>query len=221
MEGTGEIVETSPMGAIQLSDPFTDYVFVDKDPQAITALAQRVSRARPDVKGNFIVSDVNDAVPEIKRALPRFSKERGLISFCFVDPYAADLKFSTIRALSVFKMDFLILLMLGRDIRTNFKQYRDDPQNSRIADLIDSPKWREEWRDSGERSPVRFVLRKFDEAMTTLGYQPTRDELVHPVKIPTKNVFLYSLVLYSKHELAQAFWRETLTRTDPQLGFGI
>ena len=78
--------------------------------------------------------------------------------------------------------------------------------------------WRDEWRQSGDRSIVRFVLRKFDEAMTRLGYQSTRDDLVHPVKVTAKNVFLYSLVAYSKHKLGQSFWRETLARTDPQIG---
>ena len=57
--------------------------------------------------------------------------------------------------------------------------------------------------------------------MTRLGYQSSSDDLVHQVKIAGKNVFLYSLVFYSKHKLGQEFWRETLTRTDPQLGLQL
>ena len=220
VDGSGEIVETTPMSAIRLPDPFTHYIFVDKDPRCTEALSRRIEAAQPGTDPAILTGDVNDLVPEIRRSLPHFTKEHGLISFCFVDPFAADLKFTTIRALAEYKIDFLILLMLGRDARTNFKLYYEDESNTRIADLIDCPTWREEYRTSGD-SVVRFLLKKFDQAMTSLGYQSSRDALVHQVKIARKNVFLYSLVLYSRHWLGQEFWRETLTRTDPQLGFGI
>lgn len=220
IEGTGEIVETSAMSAVRLPDPFTHYIFVDRDPRCIDALGHRVAAAGLGVRPVLLTGDVNDMVPEIKRNLPRFSKDRGLISFCFVDPFAADVKFSTIRALAEYKMDFLILLMLGRDARTNFSKYFEDTSNTRIAELIDCPDWRAEFRQS-RLSVVRFLLKKFDDAMTAIGYYPSRDDLVHQVKIARKNVFLYSLVLYSRHKLGQDFWRETLERTSPQLGLEL
>ena len=105
-----------------------------------------------------------------------------MLSFCFVDPFAADLKFSTIRALARFKVDFLVLLMLGRDVRTNFNRYFEDSSNTRIAELIDSPGWRKDFVASGE-SVVRFVLRRFDEAMGSLDYKSSQAELTHQVKI--------------------------------------
>jgi three-Cys-motif partner protein len=220
IDGTGEIVEASPLGAMRLPDPFTHYIFVDRDPRCTAALEQRAATANPEADVTVITGDVNDVLPEITGALPHYSKKRGLISFCFVDPYAANLRFATIRELSRYKMDFLILLMLGRDVRTNFPRYYEDTEDTRIAELIDSPDWREEYRASGE-SVVRFLLRKFDEAMTTLGYRSSQDDLIHQVKIARKNVFLYSLVFYSRHELGQTFWRDTLRRADPQIGFDL
>lgn len=220
VEGTGEIIETSAIGALRLPDAFTHYIFVDRDERATGALAERARRSGVTADVKVITSDVNAAVPSIKRALPKFSRDKGLISFCFVDPFAADVRFSTIRELAQFKMDFLILLMLGRDVRTNFKQYFEDESNTRIADLIDCPHWRDEFRRS-RGSVVRFLLRKFDEAMTDLGYRSVKDALVHQVKIAKKNVFLYSLVLYSKHELGENFWKETLVRTNPQIALDL
>ena len=120
LDDTGEIVETTALGAIRA--PFTHYIFVDEDPQSTTALDARIRSASPTANATVITGDVNHVLPRIKKALPRFSKASGLISFCFVDPFAANIRFSTIRALTAFKMDFLILLMLGRDVRTNFKQ---------------------------------------------------------------------------------------------------
>jgi len=218
LEGTGEIVETSALGALRLPDPFTHYIFVDRDPRCTEALEKRAAEINPGVEIKVITGDVNEVVDDVTAALPPFSKEKGLISFCFVDPFAANLRFSTIRKLARFKVDFLILLMLGRDVRTNFRRYYEDPSDTRIAELIDCPDWREEYRQSGEKV-VRFVLRKFDEAMRSLGYKPSKDDLIHQVKIAGKNVLLYSLVFYSRHELGQTFWRETLRRTDQQLGF--
>lgn len=86
-----EVVETTAMSACRLPDPFTKYIFVDHDERCTEALTARI-----------------------------VTREQGLISFAFVDPFAANLKFQTIRALSSYKIDFLILLMLGRDARTNF-----------------------------------------------------------------------------------------------------
>jgi three-Cys-motif partner protein len=220
VEGTGEIVETSAMGAIRLPDPFTHYIFVDHDIRATSALEERVRRTGIHADTAILNGDVNDLVPEIQRKLPRFSRDRGLISFCFVDPFAANLRFDTIRALAKYKMDFLILLMLGRDARTNFKQYYEDESNTRIAELVDDPNWREEYRRS-DRRVVSFLLSKFDQAMVRLGYHSSQDDLTHQVKIAGKNVFLYSLVFYSRHELGKNFWKETLTRTDPQLGLRL
>lgn len=220
VEGTGEIVETSALGAMRLPDPFTHYIFVDKNPECTAALERRAGAANPGAEVIVIPGDVNEVVGDITGVLTRLLRNNRLISFCFVDPYAADLRFATIRELARFKMDFLILLMLGRDVRTNFRRYYEDPEDTRIAELIDCPNWREEYRASGG-SVVRFLLRKFDEAMTGLGYKSSKDDLVHQVKIARKNVFLYSLVFYSRHKLGQTFWRDTLRRTDPQLGLEL
>lgn len=46
-------------------------------------------------------------------------------------------------------MDFLVLLMLGRDVRTNFRRYLEDEKNTRIAKLIDDEDWRDEWTARG------------------------------------------------------------------------
>lgn len=220
IEGTGEIVETSALSAIRLPDPFTHYIFVDKDERATSALRERVQRTGTNANVTVLRGDVNELVPQVRATLPKYSRDNGLISFCFVDPFAADLRFETIKALADFRMDFLILLMLGRDARTNFRQYYVDESNTRIADLIDDPDWRNEYKRSDQRV-VRFLLSRFDAAMVRLGYHSSSDDLTHQVKIAGKNVFLYSLVFYSRSQLGKVFWRETLARTSSQLGLPL
>lgn len=224
VETTGEIIETTAMSAFRPRYPFTKYIFVDNDSRCIEALSGRIEALDQDFDVSLILSDVGEAVPLVVDAMPSFGPGNGLLSFCFIDPFSAALDFEVIRGLgSRYKMDFLILLMLGRDIRTNFRRYLDDPDDPRIGALIDDPDWREDWRGRGlgRRELVRFLLEKFDTAMTRLGYQAARPSESHPIRIMGKNVFQYSLVLYSKDELGRRFWDATRKGTTPQMGLGL
>ena len=223
--GTGEIVATSAMSAIQVRYPFTKYIFVDKNPKCIAALKARVGALDGDQDVSFIEEDVSAAVPAIIREMPSYSRAKGLLSFCFVDPFSAKLDFSVFRALgSRYKMDFLVLLMLGRDVRTNFKRYFQDETNTRIADLIADKGWRDEWVASRlqPKDLIRFVLEKIGKAMTHLGYQATTlHEAAEAVRLSHGNVLQYYLVLYSKDRLANKFWRAARDALDEQRGLGF
>jgi hypothetical protein len=118
-------------------------------------------------------------------------------------------------------MDFLILLMLGWDARVNFRRYYYDLTSTRIADLIDCPNWRSEYKASPDQHVVRFLLRKFDEAMVRIGYLPANDDHYHRVTAAGKGVLQYILVLYSRHPLGQQFWKDTLTGSAEQYGLGL
>ncbi len=133
VEDTGEIVATTAISALQVPDPFTNYIFVDNDPRCVATLKARVRALSVDSDVSLVEEDVSEAVPAIVRRMPRFSRNKGLLSFCFVDPFSAKLDFDVFRALgSRYKMDFLVLLMLGRDVRTNFRRYFDDESNTRV-----------------------------------------------------------------------------------------
>lgn len=221
---TGEIIETTAMSALRVLDPFTKYIFVDKDPRCVEALEARIAVLNGDHDVSLIEGDVRESVLEIVRAMPAYSRDRGLLSFCFVDPFSAELDFHVLRQLGTrYRMDFLILLMLGRDVRTNFRRYLEDAEDTRIANLIDDPDWRTEWEAGGyrRRDLMRFILRKFDDAMSRIGYQRRRPDEAHPIRLLEKNVFLYYLVLYSRDPLARRFWETTRTGLDPQLGLGL
>lgn len=223
-DGTAEILETTTLSALRLTDPFTKYIFVDNDPRCISALQGRIAALPGKYDVTLVQADVAEALPEIMQAMPDFGPGRGLLSFCFIDPFSAALDFEVIRSLgSSYKMDFLILLMLGRDARTNFRRYSEDPVDARIASLIDDPNWRDEWRSRGlqPRELVRFLLGKFDMAMTRIGYQAARPGDSHPIRVAGKKVFLHSLVLYTKHPLGKKFWDATREGASPQFGLEL
>ena len=216
----GEIIETTAMSVLRLPSPFTHYIFVDSDERCVEALRQRVT-AVPDRSVRVIHGDVSATATQVRQALPSFGPGRGLLSFCFIDPFSTDFKFDVIRQLGDLRMDFLILLMLGWDARVNFSRYYGDAESHRIADLIDCPTWREEWRTSGSTDVVGFLLRKFNEAMVRLGYLPAPESSLHRVTAAGKNVFQYVLAFYSKHQLGQNFWKDTLAGNSEQIGLGL
>ena len=156
--------------------------------------------------------------------MPSYSRDRGLLSFCFVDPFSAKLDFAVIEQLGRrYKIDFLVLLMLGRDVRTNFQQYFTDESDTRISDLIADSSWRNEWMTKGlqPRDLIRFVLEKFDKAMTAIGYQSTTLDEAQPIRLAHGNVLQYYLVFYSKHDLGRTFWTETLRGVNQQLNLPL
>lgn len=129
----GEMVETSAMAVIRQEVPFTKYIFVDSDQRCIDALMARIAAVGEGRDVTPICRNVNEAVDDILRALPPFSEKTGLLSLCFVDPFRADLDFEVIRRLARFRMDFLIMLPLGFDIRRNLAQYLRAEEVDRIA----------------------------------------------------------------------------------------
>jgi three-Cys-motif partner protein len=221
IENTGEIIETTAMSVFRLKTPFTKYIFVDADEHCTTALSARIRELPTAFDVSVLTGDVNAMVQEIRTALPRFSRVKRLLSFCFVDPFAANLKFATIRELAAFRMDFLLLLMIGRDARANFRLYFQNEDSTRIAELIDCADWRAQYRKAEDKNIVRFVLGKFDEAMQRIGYRGASGSDYHSVNVTGKGVMQYILVLYSKHELGQKYWGAALSGTSPQLGLDL
>jgi three-Cys-motif partner protein len=222
---TDELVETSALAVFRQEVPFTKYIFVDSDQRCIEALGARIQSLGTPFDVSLISKNVNDAVPEIIRAMPAYNSTRGegLISLCFVDPFRIDLDFDVIRRLSRFKMDFLVMLPLGYDLRRNLRRYLEDEEDARVASLIDAPDWRAEWRASGnpDRYFVRFILGKFDQAMERLGFRRRQMEDTVSVKVTGMGVYLYSLALYTKHELGEQFWKTTIAGTEPQYGLDL
>lgn len=217
---TGEIVETSALGALRQSPSFTKYIFVESDGPSAEALRVRSRAINPEADVSLVIKDVNASAPDVLRLIPRYSSSEGVLSFCFVDPFDLQLRFETIRALSHLRMDFLILLMVGVDARRNLLRYLDDESSTRIAEFFDAPDWRAEYHRSRDRSIVRFLAAKFDEAMARVGYLPLPAER-HRVTAYGTGVLQYVLAFYSKNPLGLKFWHDVRSGASPQLGLSL
>jgi three-Cys-motif partner protein len=205
-------VETSPLIALRVPDRFDKYLFCDKNPRSIAALRLRVERDFPSVNAEYIDGDCNDLVMEIARKIPKASRTRTVLSFCFIDPYGiADLKFDTIRVLSRFRMDLLILLALAMDAN-RFQSLYVKETNPTIDHFLGDRSWRRRWSQAKSRRMNfrRFLAQEFAAQMRTLGYRPTGLEKMKEIRSDEKNLPLYHLAFFSKHSRGYELWEQVL-----------
>jgi three-Cys-motif partner protein len=212
IKGSNQIVYGSPLIALSIPVPFTKYILCEKDEKLAHALKIRVERDFGDKNITLFNADANEIVDDIKNALPRFSRESGMLSFCFVDPFSLNLHFETIKKLGNLKMDFLILLALHMDANRNYKTYLET-ENDKIDLFLDDTGWRKEKVNSNE-SFVRFLAEHYKKNMQGLGYKV--NDTFQQIRSDAKNLPLYYLAFFSKHDLGNTFWKEVQKYTNPQ-----
>lgn len=220
VRGTERIVETSPLIAPRVPDRFDKYIFCDRDAKNISALRHRVGREFPGVEASYVIGDCNEVVAEIVEQIPKASKGKSVLSFCFADPFGIDdLKFKTIQTLSArSRMDFLVLLAL--DVDANRFQSLYVKETSRVIDeFLDDSSWRSRWataRAQGVDFRV-FLAEAFASRMVRLGYLPAGLERMKEVRSDEKNLPLYHLAFFSKHPRGYQFWDQVLKYGTDQL----
>ena len=221
IETSGRIVLGSPMLALGVEDKYDTYIFCDEDERSIHALQCRVASHHPSVKPKFVVGDCNQKVDEICAHIPKPSVNNTVLTFCLVDPYALRFKFETIRRLGKFLMDFLILLPFGMDVNRNRKKYFQE-NHTRIEDFLGLSDWRSRWAVTQTKDPSfqRFLAREFAAQMVCQGYRSESLHSMIEIRSSEKNLPLYHLAFFSKHELGYKFWREGRRSVEePELPF--
>lgn len=186
-------------------------------PTFLGALQSRVARLFPTANAEFIGGDCNEKIEEICAHIAPPYRERGFLSFCFVDPYDISIRFSTVKRLSSYYMDFLFLLALHMDANRNIEHYLN-PNNSKIDEFVGLPGWRERWRiaESQGTSFPRYLAEEYSGQMETLGYLPLPWHKMKQVRSDEKNLPLYRLALFSRHPLAYEYWDEVLRYSSNQ-----
>jgi three-Cys-motif partner protein len=216
IRGTKRIVQSSPLLALQVTDPFDRYIFCDSDPDCISSLKERVSRLNLQSKCYYKNCDANKSYADIISDLPAYSKEHTVLAFCFIDPFKPnDIKFSTIRHLSTRYVDFLINIPAG-EFRRNEDTYTSR-SSSIIADYLGIDSWRKTRSKGDPMVPFDlFVADMFDLQMKALKYKFSGLTDYKMVRSTEKNLPLYRLVLYSRHKLGDRFWKDVKKYCDPQ-----
>lgn len=195
----------SPLIAAQAIPAFRELHLCELDPAKHAALAQRLSRLRPDCRQPDC-GDGNVAIHDIVRRIPPKS-----LSVAFLDPFRLrDLRFETITALSTVRADLIIYFPDALDIVRNWAAYYYDNPESPLDQFLGSGA---NWRTVSsavqpDRVPYEF-LRLFKNQLRTLGYTHFEQE-----PIPSQGQRMYRLVYASRHEAGARIWRNT-SQTKP------
>jgi three-Cys-motif partner protein len=185
---THEFLDGSAVRALAAN--FTDYVFVDVDKRATTALQKRIDRIDHGKTVHVIHKDCNRAVHDILAHIPR-----GGLTLMFVDPTNWQVTFDTVSALAIGRrMDLIVTFHYG-----NMRRVRDQSPAA-LTRFFATPKWRD-----GDDAPYWYRL--YNQQLEGLGYLSdcyTESETI----TNRKNVRMYGLVLFTKDRLGRKFWNE-------------
>jgi len=221
IRGTAKIVPGSPIRALRLEDPFDKYVFCERVSSNLGALKARVKRTAETANVPFVSGDCNSRVDDILAEVPRGSRGETSLSLCFADPFDISLKFETIRKFADARfVDFLILLALYMDANRNYERYVSEDA-VKIDEFLGSTTWRHRWADAQReaRGFPQFLATEFSASMQSLGYLETPLHRMKRVRSDEKNLPLYYIALFSRHETALKFWDEVLKYGTDQSAF--
>lgn len=139
---TGEFVPGSPLNALEIENPFTEYHFIDIDKMKAEAL-EILTRERPNI--SIYAEDCNESlVRKIFPSLQYKSKKRAL---CILDPYGLHLYWETIleaarlRTTEIF-LNFPIMDM-NRNVLHKDLLSADPEQIERMNRFCGSEEWQE------------------------------------------------------------------------------
>lgn len=195
--GTDDFHDGSPLRAFR--HPFTHHVYVDLDHTAVEALQTRSEKWKAERSVAVLEGNCNEVIDEVIAAIP----ERDCLVFAFIDPTNWQIRFDTVQKLvSVRRVDLLLTFHVGHLKRV---ADRDQPE---VDAFLGRPA--RECFDPGRVPRLDEYARVYREQMVKLGYidrTTARD-----IKIKnSKNALLYTLPLYSRHELAFEFFDRVTT----------
>ena len=222
ISGTSTYLKGSPVIALTVTAAFEKYIFCEGNADLLEALRIRTARLALDANVTFIHGNCDAEIDKICAAIPKASPNNSVLGLCLADPFDFGIKFETLRRLSSFYMDFLVLLAIGMDASRNYDHYVDG-NSTKIDEALGNTEWRDRWKAVGiRRSDFRpFLASEFSRSMESLGYlkvPPDRMKLVRSVE---KNLPLYHLALFSRSKIAFKFWNDVLKYSTDQRGFNF
>ena len=220
IRNTSRVIAGSPIRALALEHPFDRYIFCEKQSKELDALRKRVEQIAPSQNVAFVPGDCNERVEDILSEIRAHSANHHVLSLCFVDPFDIGIKFETLRRLSDRYVDFLVLLALYMDANRNMENYVKE-EAVKIDQFLGSRTWRDRWKIRQQQGIAfpQFLAEEFSNSMETLGYKSQPVYKMKPIRMPERNVRLYSLALFSRHSRAYGFWDEVLKYSTPQTMF--
>lgn len=213
----------SPLLSLTTEHPFTDYFFVDREPENIDALSKRIAALPLQDHVWYAVGDANTKAQEVVDQILAADRmylpgKRSCLNLAFLDPAGIDLHWETVATLAKpYSMDLIIYYpQLG--LERNMPKLYQTPEPNKIDLFFGSSEWRNiyaKWRDK-EIGLHRHLMDHYKDSLVKLGYidvlrdDETGDEPL--IRNSQRNAPLYRLFFASKHELGHDFWHKVTRR---------
>lgn len=219
IRGTKKVLKGSPVLALTVTHLFDKYIFCEESDELLAALKARALRLAPQAQVAYVHGSCDSEIDQICKEIPKGSSTNRVLSLCLVDPFDFGIKFETLRRLSSVYIDFVVLLAIGMDANRNYDHYVDG-NSTKIDDALGNTEWRERWKAVGlRRSDFRqFLAAEFSTSMKSLDYLEQPLDRMKLVRSSDKNLPLYYLALFSRHQTAFKFWNDVLKYSDNQIG---
>jgi three-Cys-motif partner protein len=140
---TGEVVEGSPLIALNTTPPFSEYHFIDANPLRAQQLRQ-VAGNRSDV--SIYSADCNDVL--LKEVFPRARYSDYRRALCLLDPYNINLKWDVIEAAGKSGSIELFLNFMIMDINRNALRRNPDRAVQSKVDQLTRLWGDESWKEA-------------------------------------------------------------------------
>ena len=185
-------IEIEGSGLISLEHDFRKFIFMEKDPDFLDSLKKRCQGSPKLSQIEFIEGDCNLTIDRIQ--------PDGL-AVAFIDPTGIDFHFEPLKKLCASrKVDLLMTVMLGMDIKRNLERYRRKGAGSDLDKFLGgSVPW-------NTIKTGRDVMDIYKERLKALGYQTVEFKDIEVKN--DKNVPMYFLMFASKDPKGLAFWKK-------------
>ena len=209
-EKTREEFPGSPFVALDCD--FSRYWFVEEDPELFAALTTRL--ANHPKRERMILK--NQSWTDLATS-GAFQFDARTLVVAFVDPTGiSQIPWPAMQSLlRLPRIDVLATIQYRLAIVWNAPQYKRAANKDTALDkFLDSPDWRE-WPDRDATEFGRMAIDAFIGKVGEEGFKTSR-------QIPVgEGQALYRLALFSRNDLADKFWRETLKIEEGQRDFGF
>jgi len=203
---TGEVVEGSPLIALNTMPPFSEYHFIDDDPERAEQL-RGIAGPRKDV--HIYSADCNDIL--LKEVLPRAKFDDYHRALCLLDPYNINLRWEVIETAGQMGSVEIFLNFMIMDINRNaLRKNPDKALQSKIDQL--TLLWGDEtWKDAAYDSsgnlfgnPEKVSNERFEAAWRERLKRKAGFKFVsEPMPMKTKtNSIIYYLYFASQRPVA-------------------
>jgi three-Cys-motif partner protein len=138
-----EYLKGSPRVALEITNPFTTYLFIERDPDRITELKALKAEFSSNCKIAVRESDANDALQEWLRSGIDWSHHRAVV---FLDPFGMQVPWETIESLAKTKaVEVIINFPLHMAIQRLLTKSGNIPEGWQMSldTFFGSPHWRE------------------------------------------------------------------------------